>query len=276
MIAKISYIFLMESFHQKCKEIRKKTLDLFVKSGRGHLPSSLSTTNILVALYYFSLRNEPELWKQKKHDPIILSKGHGCLSLYAILNDKGFITQDDLNKTYQISGVLGGHPSSFKTPGIELSTGSLGHGFSFAIGKALAYRTDGSDRKVAVILGDGECNEGSTWEAAIALSKHNLTNLITIIDYNRHQSYSSTEEVFPLKDFKKKWQSFSLNVIEIDMVNSPEELVSNLSEEFTSPTIFICHTIKGQGISFIENNLSWHHKTKLTDEEITQLYRELN
>lgn len=261
----------MFSLNEKSKDIRNKSIDIFSYASRGHLPSAFSIVEILVTLYYQFCNNTPESFKNNTHDPIILSKGHGCISLYAILKDLGFINQKDLEQFCSQQGILGGHPTSFKIPGIEISTGSLGHGLSFAVGIALAMRQNNSSRKVSVILGDGECNEGSIWEAALCINKYNLTNLITIIDYNKLQSFASTEEVCPLEPFALKWKAFGFCVHEVDMIKKPETLINVLNSNPTKPLLVICHTIKGQGSSILENNLEWHHRNKISIEEINQL-----
>lgn len=261
----------MTDLKEKSKQIRLKSIDIFAYAGRGHLPSAFSIVEILVTLYYQFLNNNPKSVANNNHDPIILSKGHGCISLYSILSDLNFITQDDLKYFCHKDGILGGHPTSFKIPGVEISTGSLGHGLSFATGMALVFKKNHSKRKVAVILGDGECNEGSIWEAALSINKHNLTNLITIIDYNKQQSYSSTEEVCPLEPFREKWEAFGFSVKEVDMVNKPHSLLEALQSSTTTPLAIICHTLKGQGSTLLEKNLSWHHKNRISTKQINEL-----
>ena len=261
----------MTNIYKKSKQIRLKSIDIFSYANRGHLPSAFSVVEILVTLYYRFMNNTPESVSKNTHDPIILSKGHGCISLYAILTDLGFITEHDLKKFCSKDGILGGHPTSFKIPGVEVSTGSLGHGLSFAAGMAITFKQRKNDRKVAVILGDGECNEGSIWEAALSINKHHLTNLITIIDYNKLQSYSSTEEVCPLEPFKQKWESFGFVVYEVDMINTPDKLLNILNQSHQAPPLIICHTLKGMGSNMLENNLFWHHKNKVSLSQIYEL-----
>ena len=265
----------MINISQKSKQIRLKSIDVFSYANRGHLPSAFSIVEILVTLYYQFMNNNPLSVAENTHDPIILSKGHGCISLYVTLADLGFITDHDLRSFCCKDGVLGGHPTSFKIPGVEVSTGSLGHGLSFATGMAITFKQKKNDRKVAVILGDGECNEGSVWEAALSINKHQLTNLITIIDYNKLQSYSSTEEVCPLEPFKQKWQSFGFSVHEVDMINTPEQLLNTLNKNHSSPPLIICHTLKGLGSDILENNLFWHHKNKVSQSQIHELKRSI-
>lgn len=260
----------MNEFTEKCLELRRSIIDSIPEGSSGHLPSAFSLIEILVTLYYYKFNNSPDSFQQKKHDPIILSKGHGCLALYIILADLGFISKDELKKFATPHGILGGHPVSFKIPGVEFSTGSLGHGLSFAIGKALAIKKAKSKRRVAVILGDGECNEGSVWEAALSLSKHQLDNLTIIIDRNKLQSYGPTEEICPLEPFADKWRAFGLKTSELDLIKNPLALKEALDSTDQSQ-VYICHTIKGQGSTLLEKNSSWHHKRGITQEDIKLL-----
>ncbi len=263
----------MKDFKDLCKTIRKETLNLFVRGGRGHLPSAYSLVEILVTLYYYKYNLTPADFESLDRHRIILSKGHGCLSLYAILKEKGFFDESEYDKLCKVDGILGGHPSRQRVPGIEFSTGSLGHGLPVAVGMACSNKKNKSNKKVVAILGDGECNEGTVWEAALSASKNKLDNLIVIIDYNKLQSYGSVSEVCPLEPFPDKWRSFGFDVAEVDMVNSSETLLDILNQNQNKPLCIICHTIKGQGLTMIENDLSWHHKNKLTVDEIKLLYK---
>jgi len=243
---------------------------------RGHLGSALSVVEILRVLYDDVLRYDPKNPRWRDRDRCILSKGHGCLALYAILADKGYFPDSELLKFCKSDGILGGHPE-IKVPGVEASTGSLGHGLSIGIGFALNARHEKADYRTFVIVSDGECDEGSTWEAAMCATKHRLSNLAVIVDYNKHQSYGSTFEVLNLEPFADKWRSFGFAVAEVDG-HSVEELRSILSKlpfESDKPSAIICHTIKGKGIGFVENNLNWHHKSSITDDEIQSLLAEL-
>jgi transketolase len=240
---------------------------------RGHLGAAFSLVEILRVLYDDVLRYDASNPHWPDRDRCILSKGHGCLALYTMLAEKGFFPEDELWKFCRHDGILGGHPDAGKVPGVEASTGSLGHGLSIGLGFALSARHDKSDRRVFVILGDGECDEGSVWEAALCAGKHRLANLTAIVDYNKHQSYSTTAEVQDLEPFADKWRSFGFAVREVDGhdVEALRAVLKSAPFEPDRPGALICHTIKGKGIPFAENNLQWHHKARISDEEIQAL-----
>ncbi len=256
----------MTFLKEKSLQIREEILNIFELGTRGHVPSAYSLVEILITLYYEKSKITPENFKLQ--DKILLSKGHGCLALYAILSDLGFFSKDEYSKFCKVDGILGGHPSKHKIPGVEFSSGSLGHGFSVAIGKAIALKRKSSNKNVYVILGDGECNEGSVWEAALSANKNKLDNLTVIIDYNKFQSYGPTEEVCPLEPFQSKWESFGLECEEVNMVTNPEKLLDILNTKQISTRAIICHTIKGQGNRILETDISWHHKSKVSPEEV--------
>ncbi|MBI3553543.1 MAG: transketolase [Elusimicrobia bacterium] len=250
---------------------------MVVAAGRGHVGSAFSLVEILLALYKGGvLRVDPKNPRWPDRDRLILSKGHGALALYPILADLGFFPKEELMKYCKRDGILGGHPEHHKIPGVEASTGALGHGLSIGIGMALAARMNGKDHRVFVIAGDGECDEGSIWEGALHAAKHKLDNLTVIVDYNKQQSYSDVAEVCPLEPFADKWKAFGFAVQEADMEH-PERLLRLLREPQSKslPRVIICHTVKGKGISFIERNLSWHHKGKLTEQEVENIFNEL-
>jgi transketolase len=242
---------------------------------RGHIGSSMSLIEILRVLFDDILKfksNDPS-WEDR--DRLILSKGHGCLALYALLADKKFFNFSELDKFCHDDGMLGGHPERNKIPGVEASTGALGHGLSIGVGMALALKIRKKSSKVFVIVGDGEINEGSVWEAAMCAGNHNLENLIVMIDYNKIQSYGFTEEVADLEPLVDKWKAFNFNVIEVDGHNV-EEIKSILEKKPSKkPLAVICHTVKGKGIGFAENDPKWHHKSNLDDSEIEDMYKSL-
>lgn len=257
----------------RSREIRRTIVKILEASRRGHVGSSFSLIEILRVLYDDVLRYDSQNPKWSERDRCILSKGHGCLALYAILADKGFFPESELWKFCQSDGILGGHPEARKIPGVEASTGSLGHGLSIGIGFAINARYEKANYRTFVILGDGESNEGSVWEAAMCAGKHKLSNLTVLVDYNKHQSYGTTYEVQDLEPLADKWRAFGFAAIEIDG-HSVEELRSvllNLPLQADRPTAIICHTIKGKGIPFAENNLKWHHKNKVSDQEIQSM-----
>ncbi len=256
----------------RSKALRKTIILMMEKAGRGHLASALSLVEMMSVLYDDILQYDPKHPQWPMRDRCILSKGHGCLALYAILADKGFFPESELWRFCKKDGLLGGHPER-KIPGVETSTGSLGHGLSVGIGFALNEKYEKAGYRTFVILGDGECNEGSVWEAALCAGKHKLSSLTVMIDYNKHQSYGPTREVQDLEPFSDKWKSFGFGVAEADGhdVRELRSVLSALPLEPDKPNAVICHTVKGKGISYMENNLSWHHKSKVSDDEIQAL-----
>jgi transketolase len=261
----------------RSKELRRIIVQTLGAGKRGHVGAAFSVIEILRVLYDDVLRVDPKnpLWPDR--DRCILSKGHSCLALYALLADKGFFPKEELLKFCASDGILGGHPEYGKVPGVEASTGSLGHGFSFGVGFSLAAKLDGKHHKVFVVLGDGECSEGTIWEAALSASKHRLDNLTILVDYNKQQTYGTIEEVQGLEPFADKWASFGFAVREVNGHDTGEILSVLGSTPFESgkPNAIICHTVKGKGVSFTEKNLAWHHKAKITDAEVGALMSEL-
>ena len=262
---------------QRSKDLRKLIVKTFISANRGHLPSALSLVEILRVLYDDILNYRPADPKWKERDRCVFSKGHGCLALYVLLAEKGYFPKDELWKFCKKDGILGGHPEQGKIPGVEASTGSLGHGLSIGIGFALNARFERSGYHTYVIIGDGESNEGSIWEAALCAAQHRLSNLTVIIDYNKQQSYDSTFKVLNLEPLAEKWKSFGFATTEVDghNVQQLKSVLSELPLEQNKPSAIICHTIKGKGIPFVEKNLKWHHKSKLKQEEIQALFNAL-
>ena len=261
-------------FEKRCQKIRKNILKIVRYGKRGHIASAFSMVEVLVTLYDFILRVDTENPAWLDRDRFILSKGHGCLALYAILSDKGFFSSEAWKGFCDFDGILGGHPTKEKIPGVEASTGSLGHGLPVGVGFALAAKMDKKQYRTFVLLGDGECNEGSVWEAAMGASKNRLDNLIALVDYNKQQAFGSTYDVCDLEPFADKWRSFGFETREVDMVKDPlslKTLLSSLPLAREKPTAIICHTIKGMGVPFMEGNMDWHHKSKITDEEIDEV-----
>ena len=254
--------------------LRKKVVAILEASRRGHIGSTFSLMEIFRVLYDSVLKYDARnpLWDER--DRCILSKGHGCLAQYVMLSEKGFFPEDELYKFCQTGGILGGHPDYHKVPGIEASTGSLGHGLSIGIGFALRARMDHLGYHTYVVIGDGESNEGSIWEGAMCAGKYKLSNLTVLMDYNKHQSYDTTKNVMDLEPYAEKWRSFGFCVREVDGhdVGLLEKILSELPFEEGKPNALICHTIKGKGVHFAENNLDWHHKSSISDEDIASLY----
>jgi len=262
---------------ERSRQLRRTIVKAIKAGNRGHVGSSFSLVEIFRVLYDDVLHFDAANPRWPLRDRCILSKGHGCLALYAVLADKGFFPEEELWNFCKPHGKLGGHPEYGKVPGIEASTGSLGHGLSIGIGMALNARLDRTPYRTFVVISDGESNEGSVWEAAMCAAKHKLTDLTVLCDYNKQQSYGTTYEVLDLEPLADKWRAFGFGVREADGHNVAElrEVLAETPFEPGKPSIVICHTIKGKGISFVENNLNWHHKTKISDEEMESLMAEL-
>jgi transketolase len=245
---------------------------------RGHLGSAFSLIEALRVLYDDILKFDPKNPRWADRDPCILSKGHGCLALYAILADKGFFPAEELDRFCRFDGMLGGHPERAKVPGVEASTGALGHGLSIGLGQALAMRLQKRDSRVFVLMGDGEINEGSVWEAAMSAGKHRLSNLVAMVDYNKLQSYDRTSVVQDLEPLTDKWRAFGFAVHEVDGhdVDQLRHVLSSVPFESDKPSAIICHTVKGRGIAEAEGNPAWHHKSKISDDEVAAMYAELD
>jgi len=259
---------------KRSKDLRKLVVQLVEVERRGHIGPALSLVEILRALYDSFLNYRPTEPHWSDRDRLILSKGHGCLALYAVLAEKGFFPQEELTTFCHPTSRLGGHPEKGKIPGIEASTGALGHGLSMGVGIALAAKIRQQSYRVVVVTGDGEINEGSVWEAAMSAAKHQLYNLSVFVDYNKMQSYGSTREVLDLEPLTDKWRSFGFEVEEINGhdVQALEQLMHRLPLSGHKPTAIICHTIKGKGFPFAEGRAEWHHKSRLKEEEITAMY----
>jgi len=257
-----------------CKSIRRDVLRMMHKSHSSHIGGCFSVTEILVTLYFKILNVDPKNFVNDERDILLLSKAHSSAALYAILAEKGFFPKEYLQTYYQDDGKLPGHLNKKSTPGIEFSFGSLGHGLSVGCGMALGNKRMNNPGKIFVVLGDGECNEGSIWEAAMFASHHKLSNLTAVIDYNKIQSFGSTNEVINQEPISDKWKSFGWKVLEIDGHDHNELLNAfNLPHE-NSPKMIIAHTVKGKGVSFMENSLDWHYKSP-DDEQLKLALKEL-
>jgi transketolase len=247
--------------------LRRAIVDALVGGRRGHIGSSLSLVEILRVLFddVLTFRADEPRWPDR--DRFILSKGHGCLGLYAILADKGFFSADELPRQCMPGALLGGHPDPH-VPGVEASTGALGHGLGIGTGMALAARMRGKPYRVFVLMGDGEIQEGSVWESALCASKHHLSNLCAIVDYNKLQSYGPVADVLPLEPLADKWRAFGFSVREVDGhdVDALRAVFESLPFEPDKPSLLIAHTVKGKGIPFAENDADWHHKATVDAE----------
>lgn len=255
---------------EKVVDIRKKVIGLSQVAGGGHLGGSLSMTDVVVALYYHTMNYDPKNPDWPERDRFILSKGHGALGLCPVLADVGYYDEELMENFNDLDSPFGMHPDMNKIPGIEMSTGSLGHGLSVAVGVALSGRLDNADWRVFCLLGDGECNEGMVWEAAMSAGHYRLGNLTAIVDRNRYSLDGPTEEIMALEPLADKWRAFGWGVREVDghdiqqVVDALDSLPGAGSQR---PNCIIAHTIKGKGVSFMENANEWHYAG--CDDELT-------
>lgn len=257
--------------------IRKDVLKMLTLAGSGHTGGSLSIVEILIALYYCEMRNDPDNPGWPGRDRFLLSKGHGCPALYAVLAEKGYFNKEDLWDLRKLGSKLQGHPQ-IGLAGIEISSGSLGQGLSIANGMALAARLDKLDIRVYCLMGDGETNEGQVWEAAMTASHYKLDNLCAIIDYNRLQIDGFCCEVKDMGEYLDKWKSFGWYVIEADghdIENLMAAFDKARSDNKGAPTVIIARTVKGKGVSFVENKVHWHGIAP-KKEECEQAIKELD
>ena len=255
---------------QLAKQIKKNILDMSLVAAErsAHFGGALSTVEILATLYNSILKFDSSnpLWEDR--DRFILSKGHGCLGVYSTLCEMGYFKKADLNLFEQNGSFLLGHPVINKKKGIEFSTGSLGMGLSLGVGVAIAAKKNKKNYKVFVLMGDGECNEGSIWEASMSAAHFKLDNITAIIDNNNLQQTGSNEEIMSSADLGSKWRSFNWDVIEIDGHNI-EQILKAFNHVSDRPKLILAKTLKGKGFRFAENNNDWHHKimTKKQYEE---------
>ncbi len=268
----------LSGLDRRSRELRREVLRIVQSARRGHIISALSLIEMLRVLYDDILRVDPARPDWPDRDRFILSKGHGCLALYAILADRGFFGREHLPTFSETGSILGGHPQLGKVPGVEASTGSLGHGLPIGVGFALAARLKGQDYRTFVLMGDGELDEGSVWEAAMLASKHRLESLTAMVDYNKMQCYGPTAVVLSLEPLADKWRSFGFAVREVDGhdLAALRDALGSVPFEAGRPSTIICHTVKGKGVASIEGNAAWHHKSKIPDEEMDCLMREID
>jgi len=253
--------------------LRKKIVRMITNAGEGHIPSSFSIVDIISTLYDNHLKFDPDNPDWEERDYFILSKGHGCAALYVVLARHGYISKNHLDNYGNFDSILGGHPDRTKIPGVEASTGSLGHGLPFSLGVALGQKIQNMPNKVYVLVGDGECHEGTIWESALVAQNLKLSNLCCIVDFN-----GSAAEILPHPDLAKQWGSFGWNVIKVD--GHDENELNNAFNRFkttntSKPTVFIAHTVKGKGVSFLETHGPWHHKIP-NQEEFKAIMEELD
>lgn len=266
----------MHELEEKARQIRILSLKMLNKAGSGHPGGALSMADILAYLYYNHAIVKPEDPKNPGRDRIILSKGHGCPSLYAVLALKGFFPVEELNTLRKIDSKLQGHPDMNKTPGVEMSTGSLGQGLSAANGMALAGKLDKEEYRVFCILGDGELQEGQVWEAAMSSSHYHLDNLVGILDYNGLQIDGYINDVMNPEPLREKWESFGWNTVVIDGhdFRDMDKAFREADASKDRPFMIIARTVKGKGVSFMEDMADWHGKAP-DDDQLAQALEEL-
>jgi len=244
--------------------IRRDIVDLVYNGKDGHIPSAFSIVDIVSTLYRHYLKVDPNNPDWDERDYFILSKGHGCVALYTVLAEQGFLTQDDLEGFCRKGGILGEHPDRNKVPGVEASTGSLGHGFPFAMGIALGLRLNKKSSNVYVVMGDGECHEGTVWEAAHVASNYKLGRMCVIVDWNQ-----SGAQLLPNDDLPAKWKAFGFRTVVVDGHSETELRAALDNVEFADnglPTAIVARTTKGKGVPMIEGHGPWHHKIPNAEE----------
>jgi len=258
-------------------EVRKKSLYSIYCAGSGHPGGVLSCVDIITFLYVKEMDYNPEKMENRVRDRFILSKGHACPALYAIAAEVGLLDYERLNGLRKLNHELQGHTHRGSFPWVEASTGSLGQGFSFAIGEALGFKHQNIEKRIYVILGDGELQEGEVWEGAMFAGHYQLDNLCAIIDYNKMQSDDLNENIMGLEPLADKWTSFNWHVIEIDGhdFRKMEDAFREARITKAKPTVIIAHTIKGKGVSYMEGSPAWHGSLKLSDEDLRQALLEL-
>ena len=265
----------LEELSGICRELRRDIVKMIGMAGSGHPGGSLSCVEILVSLYFYKMRHRPADPRWEGRDRFVLSKGHAAPALYAVLSRCGYFSRDELWKLRRLGSMLQGHPDSRRTPGVEISTGSLGQGLAAACGMALALRLDRSDSRVYCLIGDGESQEGQIWESSMLASHYCLDNLVAIIDHNGLQIDGACCEVMDLGDITAKWRAFGWQVQEVDG-HDLRQLCRALDRAGGDglPCMIVAHTIKGKGVSFMENNVAFHGKAP-TPEETERALKEL-
>ena len=267
----------IEDLKMKANEIRKDIIEEVYNAKSGHPGGSLSIADIMAVLYFNELRIDEKNPRWEERDRLVLSKGHCSPALYAALAERGFFDKEDLKSFRKIESNLQGHPDLNKVPGVDMTSGSLGQGLSIANGMAIAGKMDNKDYRVYTILGDGEIEEGQVWEAAMTANKYKLDNLCVIVDNNNLQIDGTIEEVMSSYPIDEKFKSFGFNVLTIDG-NNIEEILNGFEiakQTKNKPTCIIAKTIKGKGVSFMENKAEWHGKAP-NEEEYIQAMKDLN
>lgn len=259
---------LIAELTEMVRNLRIQVVKMIYKAESGHPGGSLSAADIVTALYFHHLNIDPAQPHWPERDRFILSKGHAAPLLYAALAERGYFPKEELDTLRSIGSILQGHPDILKTPGVEMTTGILGHGLSVGVGMAIGAKLDHKNYRIYVLLGDGELDTGFNWEAALSAHKYHLDNLTAIVDLNGVQLDGPTNEIMPLEPVVDKWRSFNWHTIEIDGHNI-KQILDTLDETkhlHGKPSIIIAHTIKGKGVSFMENKSIWHGRVPNKEE----------
>lgn len=267
----------MENLKALAYELRENTLDIIMSGKAGHIGGDMSVMEILTELYFEQMNVSPENMDDPNRDKFVMSKGHSVEAYYAVLAKKGFLDIEDVTANFNKFGSKYiGHPNN-KLPGIEMNSGSLGHGLPVCVGMALAGKMNGQDYRVYTVMGDGEVAEGSVWEGAMAAHQYKLDNLCAVIDRNRLQISGNTEDVMGHDDLHERFKSFGWHVIDVSDGNNIDQLREAFNEAKTikgQPTVLIANTVKGKGSAVMENKANWHHKVP-NEEELAQIKKDL-
>ncbi len=264
----------VEELDNIANKMRKYILAMAVEAGGAHIAPAYSIVEVLTTLYFNVMNISPINVDSDNRDRFILSKGHACTAIYAVLAEKGFFDKRVLKTFSQSGSILGEHPDMHLVPGVEFSSGSLGHGLSYGCGIALSGKLDHKQFKTYVLMGDGECQEGSVWEAAMFANHHQLNNLIAIIDHNKIQGIDRTENILSLHSLAKKWKAFGWEVTEVAGHNTEDliNLFTSIQKNQSKPMTVILNTIKGKGVSFMEDSPLWHFRLPNEEEMKTALH----
>lgn len=265
-----------EQLQSIANRLRIDIINMLTEAGSGHPGGALSAVDIVTVLFHDIMKHDPKNPAWDARDRFILSKGHGVPALYAVLAELGYFPKDELMTLRKINARLQGHPDRMKVPGIEASTGSLGQGLSIAVGMALGAKLNNASHRIYCMIGDGETQAGQIWEAAMIAPKLHLDNLVVITDYNKIQLDDRVEAILDLEPLKSKWESFGWEVVEIDGhdCSSIRETFTQMVNAQTVPVMIIAHTVKGKGVSFMEDNVEWHGKSP-TQKEAESALQEL-
>lgn len=266
----------VKALEEAAQRLRGKVIEMSHAAGSAHLGSSLSCSDIVAAAYWHVLNIDPAKPKDELRDRFILSKGHAATTIYAALAFKGFFPVSLLETYTKVGGKLAEHPPANSLPGVEAATGSLGHGLPIGNGMALAGRIKGQSYRVFALMSDGECNEGSVWEAAMFAAAQKLENVCVIIDYNKWQATARSNETLALAPLREKWEAFGWDAVEVDGhdIGAVASLMANVPNGSGKPVAIIAHTIKGKGVSFMEDDNNWHYRSP-TAEEVVKSHKEL-